>query len=729
MSDKNNTNLNSTNVDLSEFEIPTYEEWRKAAEDALKGAPFDKKLITKTYEHIDLQPIYNESDRDKVKYVAESLPGSFPYTRGICSTGYKTESWTIAQRTMYPTPELMNQALKEDLKRGQTGICISVCECRPMLQDICYNEHPEWDDYVCPSTQICDIKDFEDLFDGIDIAKYPINFLITCPTPCSFELATLFVAYCDKHNIDKKELNVNFGFEFFDMLIRMGCVFSKVETYLDDMAALMALCNICGEKWSAVSIDGCTYHNSGANALQEIAYSVAEGVFFIKEMLNRGLKIDDIAKNIHFNFCSGVRFFTEIAKLRAARIVWAKIVKEFGGNECSQKMFIHAYTSKIDKTKFDPYVNILRGTTEGLAAVLAGANSISIGTFDEELGLANEFSRRVARNVQCILKEEAHLLDTIDPAGGSYYIETMTDAFATESWKIFREVEKNGGILECVLKGSVQDEILKIVAEREKNIAFRRDTILGTNKYPNLTEKPVEGLVVIGKEIPKTHLEAVKARKKAFDATPVWAEKWTGRADKFIAAFKDGATIADIWLGKGEEMDPKTTAAKSLPLFRSAAMFEGLREAATRYKEISGKAPQIYFENFGTLKQYKPRMDFSTDFFAVAGFEISYGNGFANADDAIAEINNITAPVVVICSNDDTYPEVVPAYVKALKTAKPNTKVIVAGAQADDITATFKAAGVDDFISIKSNVYATLERLFEYIGVIKKESSGCGCGC
>ena len=702
---------------LSEFSIPTYQEWRQAAEETLKGVPFEKKLITKTYEGIDLQPIYNEADRDKVSYLADSLPGSFPFTRGICSTGYKSQTWRISQAFSYPIPTMLNEALKNDLENGQDAIAISVCNCRALSPQFFGGDYDktDWKDYVCQGVSINDIKDFEDLFAGIDITKYPITFLPTCPAmPYYTELAALFIAYCDKNKINKANLNVNFGFDLTNAIVRNGGLNVPVEVLFDDMAALVKVCNAMNGKVSAISIDACTYHNSGATATQGLAYSFSTAVMYIKELLNRGLNIDDIAKNIHFNISIGIKFFTELSIIRAARVIWAKIIKEFGGNEESQKMRIHAFTSKVYTTKFDPYVNILRGTTEGLAAVLAGVNTLHIGTFDEEFGMPSEFSRRVARNIQNVLKDEAHILDTIDPSGGSYYIETLTDNFVTEIWKIFRETEKNGGISDALFSGKIQDDITAVVAKRNENIAFRRDTILGTNKYPNLQETPVNTILNVEPKEVQKHFDEVKKRKKDVDVKSIWSAKWEDRIAKMVEAYNKGAIVADIFGAK-----PQTDSIKCKPLlpYKASALFEELRNAANDYKTKTGKAPQIYFECFGTLKQYKPRADFSTDFFVVAGFEVTMGNGYTTDKDAIANISKINAPVVVICSTDDIYPEVVPNYVAELKKQKTNVKIILAGLPKDYVDA-FKQAGVDDFIHIKSNVYETLKGLFKTIGVM-----------
>ena len=254
---------------LSEFAIPTYKEWRQAAEETLKGVPFEKKLITKTIEGIDLQPIYDESDRNKVKYLADSLPGSFPYNRGICSTGYKTCNWKISQAYSYPLPKMLNEALKNDLECGQDAIVISVCNCVALSPSLCGcdYEKSEWKDCVCSGVSINDIKDFEDLFEGIDITKYSIRFLPTCPVPLTTELAALFIAYCYKHRINKANVNVNFGFDLTPAIVRSGELPIPVEVLFDGMAGLVKICNRMQGKASAISIDACTYHNSGATAI------------------------------------------------------------------------------------------------------------------------------------------------------------------------------------------------------------------------------------------------------------------------------------------------------------------------------------------------------------------------------------------------------------------------------------------------------------------------------
>ena len=699
---------------LSEFNIPTYEEWKEAAIAALKGAPFEKKLITSTYEDVNLQPIYNVSDRDKIPYLANSLPGEFPYNRGIYSAGYKSNSWDVAQTINYPLPKDFNKALLADLQCGQDAVSIQICECRPMFKDVCEERNAGC---VCHSLHIGDLQDLEEAFKGIDLTAISIYFLPTCPVSYSFEVASLFCAYCRKHNINIADVKVNFGFDFLTSMVRAGeweNVSPKIA--LSEMQALIEMQKqLKADKMSVISIDGTTYNNAGSSATQEVAYSIATAVYYIKELLNKGCDIEDIAKNIHFNFGVGVKFFIEIAKMRAARVVWAKIIKEFGGSPEAQKMVIHAFTSKVDKSIFDAHVNMLRVTTEGFSAVMAGANSITLSPFDETLGMPSDFSRRIARNVQAILKDEAHMTDTIDPAGGSYYIETLTDQFVGKIWEMFREIEKNGGMLEALKSGMVQKSIAEVVAKRNKNISTRKEVMLGTNKYPNLNEKPIDVVPDNVEEVNKFE-DAALARKKNIDAKAIYDKLnccTKSAVELAINAFIEGGHIVDVWAAK----EKKKNDIAALPSYRSGTLFEGLRNHVSEYKKKTGKAPQLYFANFGTLKQYKARADFSTDFFAVAGFEIVQGAGYMTVDEGIADINNITAPAVVICSTDDIYPEVVPGFAAELKKQKPNVKLILAGLPVDYVDA-FKEAGVDEFIHVKSNVYETLFNLMKSIGVM-----------
>lgn len=698
---------------LEDFDIPTYEEWRKAAEATLNGVPFEKKLITKTYEGIDLQPIYNLSDIQTLQYLTESLPGEGSFNRSTRASGYKSNAWEVSQEISYPFPEMFNQAVKSDLDRGQTALNIRVNAEYALTGKA---------SSAFGGLMIANIDDMGKALNGVCLESTPVYFK---PNAFGFELAGIFAAYCAKNNVDLKKVKVCFGLDPLVQALHCGKAEVAPAKIMDDAAELIKWAKDNAPMAKVITIDGEVFHNAGANAVQELAYIIAAGVNAIKELMHRGVSAEDACKAIAFNFSVGARFFTEIAKVRAARAVWAKIVSEFGASAEAQKMYIMTFTSKVNKTKFDPYVNLLRGTTEALSAVLAGAESVHVSQFDEELGLPSDFSRRISRNIQSVLKHEAHLMDTIDPAGGSYYLETLTDQIAVKAWDLFRNIEKEGGLVSSLKAGTVHNQIKAVVAEREKNLAFRKDSLLGTNKYPNLIEKPVDNLTIItdaemaaavsnaDKALGKRNKSNVEAKLKAYNSA--FMSDRTKSFAALVDAANEGVTIGELLSGVSTSADSLEIA--PLAQYRMGTSFEALRLSAEAFKAKTGKAPQIGLVNFGALKEFKPRMDFSTDFFSVGGFEMVASEGFATAQDAVAKMSGENFPIMVICSTDLKYPEVVPEFAKAIKAAKPNLRLVLAGLPKDYVEE-FKAAGVDEFIHVKANNYEILSSLLKEIGVL-----------
>lgn len=275
-------------------------------------------------------------------------------------------------------------------------------------------------------------------------------------------------------------------------LARDGRLPRDLDGIHDVMAQLTAWAQANAPQLQTITVQGNPYHNGGASATQELAFALATAVEYLRAMQARGLSVDDAAPRFRFALSIGSNFFMEIARLRAARLLWAKIVQAFGGNAESQKMRIHARTSAWNQTVYDPHVNLLRGTTEAFSAVVGGCDSLHISPFDELVRVPDDFSRRVARNTHTVLSEETHITHTVDPAGGSWYVETLTDAVARQTWAIFQEVEKQGGMTKTLLAGWPQSQIADTAAKRAANIAKRKDIFVGTNMYPNMKETRIE---------------------------------------------------------------------------------------------------------------------------------------------------------------------------------------------------------------------------------------------
>jgi methylmalonyl-CoA mutase len=423
-----------------------------------------------------------------------------------------------------------------------------------------------------------------------------------------------------------------------------------------------------------------------------------------------------------FAFSLGSNFFMEVAKLRAARILWAKVVAEFGGNADSQKMRIHARTSSWTKTLYDPNVNMLRSTTEAFSGVLGGCDSMHISPLDEVARVPSDFTRRVARNAHTVLRDEAGLTRTIDPAGGSWYVENLTDTVARKGWDLFREVEKQGGMAKALHAGYPQEQVAAVSAERAKAYAQRRDVFVGTNMYANAADQPLEVSDVDHTALQRTRAAELKAYRDAAD--PEWRqsalEKLTQAApedliDAAVHAVLGGATVADLCgaLCTSETMDPLIDPVK---IERGAEAFERLRRRSESFAASTGAKPKVFLANMGPIPQHKARADFSRGFLEVGAFDVIGNNGFETPDQAVKAALDSGASAVVICSTDKTYPDLVPPIAKAIKDAKPDASVLVAGYPSDHIDA-FKQAGVDDFIHVRANCYELLDKLQNNMGV------------
>ena len=524
---------------LEEFPIPSYADWKAEAEATLKGAPFEKKLITKTFEGLDIQPIYRKEDLEGLAHLG-SLPGQAPYVRGTRASA----QWEI----------------------NEAGPC----------------------------TQ------------GLD----PLARLVR------------------------------------------GTLEKPLDAAFDELAQA-----------ERVGVSTRPYQNAGGNAVQELAFAIATGVEYLRQAEKRGVSLDQIAPKFVFGFAMGSDFFMGIAKLRAARLLWARVVAASGGNAEAQKMRIYASTSLWNKTKLDPYVNMLRNTTEAFSAVVGGADNLYVAPFDEVVRPSDDFSRRIARNTQIMLAEECHFDHVVDPAGGSYYVETLTAQLANAAWAIFQQIEKAGGMLKALEAGIPQQQVKAVAAKKAEAIAQRRLSLIGTNVYANATEKPLEGSTA-------------------------------------------GKAPCGCGCGGHKSAYPNI---ETLTSVRGAEPFENLRAAVS-----ASDKKKVFLANIGPLRQFKARADFSTGFFQPGGFEVLENLGFKTVEEAAAAAKVSGAQVAVVCSTDDTYPEIVPALVPQLKAA--GFFVVLAGYPTEHIDA-FKSAGVDEFIHLRANCFQVLSGIATKLGI------------
>ncbi len=682
---------------FEEFPPTPYEEWRKVVDKFLKGAPFEKRLVTKTYEEIDLQPMYRQEDIEGLPHL-DSLPGFAPYLRGTTPLGYVAHSWDVAQELPYATPAALNEALRADLARGQNAINLALD--RPTLAGVDADQ-AEADDVGRGGLSVSSVADLAQALDGVDLEATPI-FVQASTSALTF--TALLAALVKKQGKSLAKVRGAIG----------------MDGIYEVMAQLVAWAKTNAPQLQTITVQGSPYHNGGASTTQELAFALATAVDYVRAMQARGLSIDDIAPRIRFSLSIGTNFFMEIARLRAARLLWAKIVQAFGGNEASQKMSLHARTSAWNQTVYDPHVNLLRATTEAFSGAVGGCDSLHISPFDELVRVPDEFSRRVARNTHTVLREESHITRTVDPAGGSWYVENLTDSVARKTWAIFQEVEKQGGMAKALEAGWPQSQIAGTATKRAANLAKRKDIFVGTNMYPNLKETRLEPAPVDAWAVQSERAAALKQYRASADVgqkqTALDALAKGGNAvETAIQAALAGASLGEIAQAARANAKPGPTA-NAVHAHRGAQAFEALRQAAETYTARIGQRPQVFLATMGPLTQHKARADFATAFVGVGGFETIYPAGFSTPDEAADAALASSAKAVVICSTDPTYPDIVPSLVQKLKKAAPDLVVMLAGYPADHVEA-FKAAGVDDFIHLNANCQALLSTLQKKMGV------------
>jgi len=610
---------NSKEKLFADFAPVSTQEWLDKINVDLKGADFEKKLVWKTNEGFKVNPFYRKEDLENLK-TTEALPGEFPYLRG---TKKSDNTWLVRQEIKVDCPKEANAKALDILNKGVDSLGFSLRKKDLSAEFIAT------------------------LLDGICAECVELNFS-TCQG-ATVMLANLLVVYFTQKGYDLNALRGSVNYDpLGKMMVRGKDLTNYIATAKELVGVMKAL-----PKYRCITVNAIELNNAGSYISQELGYALAWGNEYLNALVEAGVDATEAAKKIKFNFGISSNYFLEIAKFRAARMLWANIVKQYEPKcDCACKMKAHAETSTFNLTLFDAHVNMLRTQTEAMSAALAGVDSITVSPFDKAYQVADDFSERIARNQQLLLKEECHFDKVVDPAAGSYYIENLTTSIAQQAWNLFLEVEEAGGMMEAIKAGKVQEAVNASNKARHEAVSKRREILLGTNQYPNFTE-----------------LSEGKA--------PMGCQCCCGGDHKH------------------ECEKPFATLDKS----RAASEFEALRLET----ENSGKRPKAFMLTIGNLAMRQARAQFSCNFLACAGYEVIDNLGFPTVEEGVEAAMKAGADIVVLCSSDDEYAEyAIPAY----QAVNGRAMFIVAGAPAcmDDL----KAAGIENFIHVRCNVLETL---------------------
>ena len=600
--------------------VPT-EQWEEVIKVDLKGADYERKLVWRTGEGFNVRPYYRAENLEGIKFLG-SQAGEFPYVRGTRAHN----RWHVHQTITVNCPKEANAEALKLLNAGVDSLGFEIAK------------------------EGFTAADLETLLAEIHIPAIGLVF----SGKGMGDLAEAVIAKLEKEGI-AADADVAFVIDpIVKGLSQKGCFCSPDGAKCFERIASLIKKTAAYKHIRIVTVSAGIFSNAGSTIVEELAFALSAGNDYIARLTDAGVDAELAARKLRFSFSVTSNYFLEIAKFRAARMLWANIVKGYNPSKnCACKMHIHARTADWNQTVYDPYVNMLRGTTEAMSATIAGVHSLEVTPFDAAFESPTEFSKRIARNVELLLKHESHFDQVVDPAGGSYYVENLTQSIAAEAWKLFLEIEEKGGYAEAYKAGFIKERVEASAAAKDKAIATRRQTLLGANQFPNFTE-------VAPKEI-------------------------TAEAVTRPAA-------------EGNVLTP----------YRGAMAFEAMRLHVDR----SGKQPKAFMLTCGNLAMARARAQFSCNFFACAGIRVQDNTFFKSIEEGVKAALESKAEIVVVCASDDDYAEAAPK-VKELLAGK--AILVVAGAPA--CAPELEAQGITNFISVKSNVLETLKFYLKEMGI------------
>ena len=642
--------------------------WQALVARALGDRDFDATLVTRTYEGLDLQPLYDRAD---ARVAGAATRNDAGLTRG-------TAGWEIRQSVDHPDPAAANQALLHELSSGATAVTLVM--------------DPAGEHAAGPGAAGIFLPDRTALATVLDGVYLQAARVALAPGPLFAGAAALMLDHLETAGVDPATARVHFGADPLAALARHGHLAMTLPEALSAMAEIAERSAATLPAARAVTVDTTVYHAAGADEVLDLAIALSTGVAYLRAMTDHGLSVAAALAEIEFSLAAGVDLFMTVAKLRAARRLWARVAEASGG---AAAMALHVGTAERVISCRDPWVNMLRATIAGFAAGVAGADSVAVAPYDQGWGLPTDFGRRIARNAQVILQEESALGQVIDPAGGSWFIEDLTERLAQAAWRRFQEIEAAGGVAAMLADGRLQAAVAEVWAARERDLAHRRTQIIGVNMFPNLDEEAPAPPSMAWPEI----VAPWHARR------PVPAAVDGDLATR-VAAARHGAAIGDLSGGAaadGEDAAPITA-------HRLGEGFEALRDASDAWAEAHGQRPRVFIAALGTPAAHGARVDFTRNYLAAGGIEAIDGQGAP--DEIAAAFTASGLDLAIICGSDKLYEAEGAAMAAALGGAD---WLGLAGRPANaDV---LRAAGIETFIHAGDDCLATLRAIHAKLGI------------
>ena len=661
-------------------------DWRTLAEAELRGRPVDD-LTWKTLEGIDVQPLYTEDDLKGVKHLG-TIPGAAPYTRGVKATMYAGRPWTIRQYAGFSTAEESNAFYRRNLAAGQQGVSVAFDLATHRGYD---SDHERVvGDVGKAGVAIDSVEDMKILFDGIPLDKVSVSMTMNGAV---IPILASFIVAGEEQGHDRKVLAGTIQNDILKEFMVRNTYIYPPEPSMRIIGDIIEYTSDFMPKFNSISISGYHMQEAGANLVQELAFTLADGREYVRTAIAAGMDVDRFAPRLSFFFAIGMNFFMEAAKLRAARLLWSRIMEEFAPKDAKSSMLrTHCQTSGVSLAEQDPYNNVVRTAYEAMSAVLGGTQSLHTNSLDEAIGLPTEHSARIARNTQLILQEETGVTNVVDPLAGSYYVEKLTHDLAEAAWTLIEEVEELGGMTKAVASGMPKLRIEEAAATRQANIDRGDEVIVGVNKYRRDKEEPIDILDVDNVAVRLSQiarLEKIRATRDdaactaALDELSRRAREGGNLLDAAVEAARARASVGEISMAMEKVFGRHRAEVKTLAGVYGAAYegdegFAAIQKSVEDFAEEEGRRPRMLVVKMGQDGHDRGAKVIATAF-ADIGFDVDVGPLFQTPAEAAQDAVDNDVHVIGISSQAAGHKTLAPQLVQALKDAGAGDILVICG--------------------------------------------------
>ncbi|MDC0738588.1 methylmalonyl-CoA mutase [Cognatishimia sp. SS12] len=666
--------------------MTTRDDWAKLAEKELRGRPLEE-LNWSTLEGIKVKPLYTEKDTQGLPHMG-SLPGFGPFTRGVKATMYAGRPWTIRQYAGFSTAEESNAFYRRNLAAGQQGVSVAFDLATHRGYD---SDHPRVvGDVGKAGVAIDSVEDMKILFDGIPLDKVSVSMTMNGAV---IPILANFIVAGEEQGHDKSVLAGTIQNDILKEFMVRNTYIYPPEPSMRIISDIIEYTSNEMPKFNSISISGYHMQEAGANLVQELAYTLADGREYVRAAIEAGMDVDKFAGRLSFFFAIGMNFFMEAAKLRAARLLWHRIMTEFGAkSERSKMLRTHCQTSGVSLQEQDPYNNVIRTAYEAMSAALGGTQSLHTNALDEAIALPTDFSARIARNTQLILQEETGVTNVVDPLAGSYYVESLTDELATKAWALIEEVEEMGGMTKAVASGMPKLRIEESAARRQAMVDRGEEVVVGVNKYRLSEQDPIDILDVDNVAVRESQIARLKSIHASRDQAGCEAAlaELSRRAseggnllDAAVEAARQRASVGEISMAMEKVFGRHRAEVKTLAGVYGAAYegdedFAKIQKSIEDFAEDEGRRPRMLVVKMGQDGHDRGAKVIATAF-ADIGFDVDVGPLFQTPEEAAQDAIDNDVHVVGISSQAAGHKTLAPQLIEALRANDAGEIIVICG--------------------------------------------------